>query len=78
MSKSPNKHNRLYLEAEPLADELSNLIEAGKVGPKSDAKERTKILVEQFEWEKNETSKIWCFGPETTGPNILIDKTVGT
>merc|ERR1712178_259597 len=32
LSKSPNKHNRLYVEAEPLADDLSVAIEAGKAG----------------------------------------------
>merc|ERR1719203_151780 len=30
LAKSPNKHNRLYLTAEPLADELSKDIEDGK------------------------------------------------
>merc|ERR1712139_409440 len=29
LAKSPNKHNRIYLVAEPLADEVSNLIEKG-------------------------------------------------
>ena len=34
MSKSPNKHNRLHVDAEPLDDELSNEIEEGKVSDK--------------------------------------------
>jgi elongation factor 2 len=44
LSKSPNKHNRLFMKARPLTDDLSDLIEAEKVGPKSDPKERGKIL----------------------------------
>merc|ERR550514_2574298 len=36
LAKSPNKHNRLYIVAEPLADELSNEIEEGPAGPKAD------------------------------------------
>merc|ERR1739838_859744 len=31
LSKSPNKHNRLFCKAEPLGDDLSNLIEEEKV-----------------------------------------------
>jgi elongation factor 2 len=77
LSKSPNKHNRLYVKAAPLGDELSNLIEEEKVGPKIDAKERSKILVDQFEWDKTDTTKIWCFGPDTNGPNILVDVAKG-
>jgi len=77
LSKSPNKHNRLYLKAEPLDDELTDLIEAEKLGPKSDAKERTRTLVDDFEWDKTDTQKIWCFGPDTQGPNVLVDTAKG-
>ena len=34
MSKSPNKHNRLHVDAEPLDDDLSQEIEDGKVSDK--------------------------------------------
>merc|ERR1712038_1776183 len=33
LSKSPNKHNRLYITAEPLDEELSKAIEEGPAGP---------------------------------------------
>merc|ERR1712146_866792 len=39
LAKSPNKHNRLYLTAEPMDEDLSNLIEKGDAGPKADPKE---------------------------------------
>jgi elongation factor 2 len=77
LSKSPNKHNRLFMKGMPLTDDLSQMIEDEKVGPKSDSKERTRILVDQFEWVKDETQKIWCFGPDTNGPNMLIDTAKG-
>jgi len=77
LSKSPNKHNRLYLKGAPLADELSNLIEKEEVGPRQDFKERSKVLVDDFEWDKTDSQKIWCFGPETNGPNILVDVAKG-
>merc|ERR1712014_503918 len=44
LAKSPNKHNRLYIVAEPLPEEMSVDIEAGKAGPKADPKERKKLL----------------------------------
>jgi len=77
LSKSPNKHNRLYVKAEPMADQLHVDIEAGKVSPKDDPKERAKRLAEEYGWDLNDARKIWCFGPETTGPNLLVDMTKG-
>merc|ERR1712061_753646 len=40
LAKSPNKHNRIYLIAEPLGEEISVGIEDGKLGPKAEPKER--------------------------------------
>lgn len=77
LSKSPNKHNRLFMKAEPIQDELTNMIEAGTVGPRSETKERAKILSDQFEWDKTDALKIWCFGPDSTGPNVLVDVAKG-
>merc|ERR1712159_300910 len=65
LAKSPNKHNRLYVEAEPLAEELSVEIEAGTCGPKTDAKERVKAMAEKYDWDKNQAMKVWCYGPDT-------------
>merc|ERR1719379_445357 len=76
LAKSPNKHNRIYLVAEPLVDELSRDIEDGKAGPKADAKERKKLMKEKYEWDENDALKIWAYGPETEGANVVVDKTV--
>jgi len=54
LSKSPNKHNRLFVKAEPLGDELAAMIEDEKVGPKTESKERAKILVDDFLWDKTD------------------------
>ncbi len=32
---------------------------------------------EKYEYDVNEARKIWCFGPEGTGPNLLMDCTKG-
>jgi elongation factor 2 len=75
LSKSPNKHNRLYLRAEPLSDGLAEAIEQGKLGPRDDPKVRGKTLVDDYKWDVTDSRKVWCFGPETTGPNMLVDMT---
>jgi len=75
LAKSPNKHNRIYLTAEPMSDELCAAIEDGKAGPKADVKERAKLLREKFEWDENAARKIWCWGPETEGANVVVDQT---
>jgi len=77
LSKSPNKHNRLYMDAQPFAPDLAEAIDDQKVNPRDDPKVRAKVLVEQFEWDVNDARKIWCFGPESTGPNILTDVSKG-
>merc|ERR1719436_470657 len=75
LAKSPNKHNRIYLKAEPMSDELSTAIEDGKAGPKADAKERAKLLRDSYGWDDNAARKIWGWGPETEGANVVVDKT---
>eukprot|EP00389_Voromonas_pontica_P003048 GDKH01004518.1.p1 GENE.GDKH01004518.1~~GDKH01004518.1.p1 ORF type:complete len:835 (-),score=212.84 GDKH01004518.1:170-2674(-) len=75
MSKSVNKHNRLTLGAEPMSKELVEAIEAGKVKALDDAKDRNKTLCDEYGWDKNDALKIWAFGPDSTGPNVIVDKT---
>jgi len=75
LSKSPNKHNRLYLVAEPLDEEVSKAIEAGQIGPRDDFKARARILADEHGWDVTDARKIWCFGPDTSGANLLVDQT---
>merc|ERR550514_1602494 len=77
LSKSPNKHNRLYMKAVPMPEGLDCDIENGKAGPKADAKERRKLLKEKYDWDDNAANKIWAWGPETEGPNMVVDSTQG-
>merc|ERR1719370_2457568 len=77
LSKSPNKHNRLYMIAKPMPDGLAEDIDNGDVTDKQDFKIRGRYLVDKFEYNVDEARKIWCFGPEGTGPNIVIDATKG-
>lgn len=77
LSKSPNKHNRLFMKAVPMAEGLSDDIDKGEVNPRDDFKVRARHLVEKYEWDATEARKIWAFGPEGTGPNLLVDVTKG-
>lgn len=77
LSKSPNKHNRLYMEARPMPDGLAEDIDKGDVTPRQEIKTRARFLSEKYEYEVSEARKIWCFGPDGTGPNILVDVTKG-
>merc|ERR1712054_125460 len=77
LAKSPNKHNRIYLVAEKISEELCKAIEDGTVGPKADPKERMKTLRDKFEMDENAARKIWAWGPETEGANIICDVTQG-
>merc|ERR1712086_1249272 len=75
LSKSPNKHNRLYITAEPIEEELCKAIEDGPLGPKADPKERARMFREKFDWDENAARKIWAWGPETEGANLVVDQT---
>merc|ERR1712135_49143 len=72
LSKSPNKHNRLFCTAEPMPEGLPEDIDEGEVAPRQDIKTRARYLAEKYEYDVNEARKIWCFGPDTNGPNIFV------
>ncbi|KAF6023434.1 eef2 [Bugula neritina] len=75
LSKSPNKHNRLFMTASPMHSDLPDAIEKGDINPRQDPKERAKILAEKFDMDVNDVRKIWCFGPDGTGANMVVDVT---
>merc|ERR1711937_513168 len=77
LSKSPNKHNRLFMKAVPMPDGLAEDIDNGEVSNKQDFKIRGRYLADKYEYDVGEARKIWCFGPDTTGPNLMIDATKG-
>lgn len=36
-----------------------------------------KLLQDEFQWDLSEAKRIWCFGPDESGPNVLVDVTKG-
>ena len=78
LAKSPNKHNRLYVKAEPLHPDLVNDLINKVITPTMDQNKLTRHLVDKYGWDVNDTKKIWAFGPlgdEAT--NVLVDCTRG-
>ncbi|CAI9775526.1 unnamed protein product [Fraxinus pennsylvanica] len=61
MSKYPNKHNRLYVEARPMEEGLAEAIDDGSIGQRDDPKIRSKFYPRSFGWDKELAKKIWCF-----------------
>ncbi|GMI41026.1 hypothetical protein TeGR_g13830 [Tetraparma gracilis] len=77
LSKSPNKHNRLFVEAEPLSTEVTIAIDNGEISPQGDQKVQGRMMADDFGWDVTEARKIWAFGPDGTGPNLFVDTTKG-
>ena len=61
----------------PLDEKLVTMIEDGLITSKQDPKVRGKALIDEFEWEKEDAYKIWTFGPENEGANMLVDQIKG-
>jgi elongation factor 2 len=61
-----------------MEDKLCEDIEKGRVNAKDDPKVRAKYLADNYGWDKTEAgTKLWAFGPENAGPNLLVDGTKG-
>ncbi|HEY7506442.1 MAG TPA: elongation factor EF-2 [Nitrososphaera sp.] len=73
MSKSPNKHNKIFLRIEPLQDDILDLIRTGKIKEDMDKKEMAKILREKG-WSADEARSVSAV--DVSG-NMLIDETKG-
>lgn len=68
LSKSPNKHNRLFMKSRPFPDGLAEDIEKGEVSHRQELKARARYLTDKYEFEVTEARKIWCFGRTAAGP----------
>ncbi|KAJ1729468.1 translation elongation factor 2 [Coemansia biformis] len=75
LSKSPNKHNRIYMKAQPLGEDLTRALEEGVITSRDDVKERARVLADEHGWDVNDARKIWAFDPETATTNLLVDTT---
>merc|ERR1719239_760434 len=51
LSKSPNKHNRLFMKAAPLPEGVAEAIDNGDITPRQEFKERGRFLSDKFEMD---------------------------
>jgi elongation factor 2 len=73
MSKSPNKHNKIFMRAEPLTDDILEMIRTGKIKEDMDQKEMAKLLREKG-WSADEARSVVAI--DISG-NVMIDETKG-
>ena len=55
--------------------EVTEDIEEGIISVKDDLKKTSRTLIDKHDWDQHDAKKVWTFGPENSGPNLLIDQT---
>jgi elongation factor 2 len=73
MSKSPNKHNKIFMRVETLDENIIEMIKTGHIKEDMDKKEMARILREKG-WNADEAKNVAAID---IGGNILIDETKG-
>jgi len=75
LAKSANKHNRLFVKAEPLNPALAVDIETSIINPTTaDSKVLAHYLTDTYQWNGNDARRIWCFGPDNCGANVMVNQ----
>jgi elongation factor 2 len=73
MSKSPNKHNKIFMRVEPLHEDVIEMLRTGQIKEDMDKKVMAKILREKG-WNADEARSVAAID---SGGNMLIDETKG-
>ncbi|MBS7622533.1 elongation factor EF-2 [Candidatus Bathyarchaeota archaeon] len=71
--RSPNKHNKIFIEVEPLSEDIIDMIKTGKIGEYMDRAAMAKILREQG-WPPEEAKGVWSVDESC---NMLTEVTKG-
>ncbi len=71
--RSPNRHNKIYIQVEPLDDEIIGMIKKGEINEYMDKHVLAKVLREKG-WPPDEARGVWAV--EDSG-NMLIEVTKG-
>ncbi|XP_031423145.1 116 kDa U5 small nuclear ribonucleoprotein component [Clupea harengus] len=75
-AETPNKKNKITMIAEPLEKGLAEDIENEVVQINWNRKKLGEFFQTKYDWDLLAARSIWAFGPDTTGPNILVDDTL--
>jgi len=74
MAKSPNKHNRFWIQVDPLEEKVIEMIEKGDISEEMNRKQMGAILHKEAGWPTDEARKVLALEEHK---NILIDATKG-
>ncbi len=74
MAKSPNKHNRFWIQVEPLGQKVLDMIEEGEIDEYMDQKEMSTLLREEGKWPTEEARNVWTIEEHK---NVLVNLTKG-
>ncbi|GIX64353.1 elongation factor 2 family protein [Babesia caballi] len=72
-AETQNQMNRLCFIAEPLEQGVASAIDEGLIDPAMPPGELSHLFMEKYDWDVLAARSIWCFGPNNSGPNILLD-----
>ncbi|KAH8347169.1 hypothetical protein KR059_006083 [Drosophila kikkawai] len=75
-AETPNKKNKITMISEPLEKGLAEDIENGTVCINWNKKRIGEFFQVNYDWDLLAARSIWAFGPDSTGPNILVDDTL--
>jgi len=75
-AETPNKKNKLTMVAEPLEKGVAEDIEREVVQIDWDKKKIGDFFQSKYQWDLLAARSIWAFGPDSSGPNILVDDTL--
>ncbi|KAB7495937.1 U5 small nuclear ribonucleoprotein component [Armadillidium nasatum] len=75
-AETPNKRNKVTMIAEPLERGLAEDIESEVVQIGWDRRKLGEFFQTRYDWDLLAARSIWAFGPDQTGPNILVDDTL--
>lgn len=73
MSRSPNRHNKIFIRIEPLTDDVIELIRNGQIGENTDKKTVAKILRDKG-WDADEARSVVTIDDKG---NMLLEETKG-
>jgi elongation factor 2 len=72
MTKSPNKHNKLWVQVKPLEDKVVELMENGELAEKIEQKQIENMLQKEAKYTTAEAKNVWALDEHR---NMLINST---
>jgi len=74
MAESPNKHNKFWVQVEPLEEKVIELIEKGELTEETGRKQVGNVLYKVARWPADEARNLWALDEHK---NMLINLTKG-